>query len=230
MRKECWKEGYSEVLSPQMLSARIFEKSGHIAHYEADMFLWDHEGQRVGLKPMSCPCHCVMFNRGGAVSYKSLPIRLSEFGVVHRNECRGSLSGLRRVVRFCQDDAHTSARRSKWRPRCSACCGCSGACTASSASRRPSSLPRALPRRSATATTSCGSWPSARSARRSATLRATSGAWTRAAAPFTGRRSIAKCRTRRAAGCSSRRCSSTFRCRAASASSSSTPAGGAAPR
>jgi len=106
MRKECWKEGYSEVLSPQMLSARIFEKSGHIAHYEADMFLWDHEGQRVGLKPMSCPCHCVMFNRGGAVSYKSLPIRLSEFGVVHRNECRGSLSGLRRVVRFCQDDAH----------------------------------------------------------------------------------------------------------------------------
>ena len=106
MRNECWKEGYQEVMSPQMLNAKIFDMSGHLAHYADDMFLWEHDGgQRVGLKPMSCPCHCIMFGRK-AYSYRELPIRLSEFGVVHRNECRGSLSGLRRVVRFCQDDAH----------------------------------------------------------------------------------------------------------------------------
>merc|ERR1719261_1523241 len=54
---------------------------------------------------MSCPCHCLMFSHR-VRSYRELPLRLAEFGCCHRNECSGSLSGLRRVVRFCQDDAH----------------------------------------------------------------------------------------------------------------------------
>lgn len=105
MRVECLARGYHEVLSPQMISAELFERSGHVAHYSKDMFLFDHDGRRVGLKPMSCPCHCLIF--GAQIrSYRDLPFRLAEFGVVHRNECSGALSGLRRVVRFCQDDAH----------------------------------------------------------------------------------------------------------------------------
>jgi len=105
MRGECLARGYYEVLSPQLLSAELFDRSGHSAHYAKDMFLFDHDGRRVGLKPMSCPCHCLMF--GAQVrSYRDLPLRLAEFGVVHRDECSGALSGLRRVVRFCQDDAH----------------------------------------------------------------------------------------------------------------------------
>jgi len=104
-RRECQKRGYDEVLSPQMLSADLFAQSGHLDHYEDDIFLWSHDGRRVGLKPMSCPCHCLMFSHR-VRSYRELPMRLAEFGIVHRNECSGSLSGLRRVVRFCQDDAH----------------------------------------------------------------------------------------------------------------------------
>lgn len=105
MRGECLARGYDEVMSPQLMSAELFADSGHLAHYAKDMFLFDHDGRRVGLKPMSCPCHCLIF-AAQVRSYRDLPLRLAEFGVVHRNECSGSLSGLRRVVRFCQDDAH----------------------------------------------------------------------------------------------------------------------------
>jgi len=105
MRRECLSRGYQEVLSPQLLSAELFERSGHLRHYAKDMFLFDHDGRPVGLKPMSCPCHCLMFSHR-VRSYRELPLRLAEFGCCHRNECSGSLSGLRRVVRFCQDDAH----------------------------------------------------------------------------------------------------------------------------
>jgi len=105
MRCEALARGYHEVLSPQLFDAELFEQSGHLAHYAQDMFLFNHVGRRIGLKPMSCPCHCLLFGQQ-LRSYRDLPLRLAEFGVVHRNECSGSLSGLRRVVRFCQDDAH----------------------------------------------------------------------------------------------------------------------------
>lgn len=105
MRQANFQNGYDEVMSPQLVSADLFRRSGHVEHYASDMFLFDHEGERVGLKPMSCPCHCLIYGNSPR-SYRELPLRFAEFGVCHRNECSGSLSGLRRVRRFCQDDAH----------------------------------------------------------------------------------------------------------------------------
>jgi threonyl-tRNA synthetase len=64
----------------------------------------EHESQ-FGIKPMNCPGHCMMFDMH-LLSYRDLPLRLADFGVLHRNELHGALSGLTRVRRFCQDDAH----------------------------------------------------------------------------------------------------------------------------
>lgn len=105
MRQANFQHGYDEVMSPQLLNAELFARSGHLEHYASDMFLFERDGERVGLKPMSCPCHCLIFGHSHR-SYRELPLRFAEFGVCHRNESHGSLSGLRRVRRFCQDDAH----------------------------------------------------------------------------------------------------------------------------
>lgn len=105
MRQANFEHGYEEVMSPQLLDSALYIKSGHDEHYNSEMFLFDHGSKRVGLKPMSCPCHCLIFGHS-LRSYRELPLRFAEFGVCHRNECSGALSGLRRVVRFCQDDAH----------------------------------------------------------------------------------------------------------------------------
>lgn len=70
-----------------------------------DMFSFDVEKEKFGLKPMNCPGHCKIFARSD-VSYRQLPWRMADFGVVHRNEFSGALSGLTRVRRFVQDDAH----------------------------------------------------------------------------------------------------------------------------
>lgn len=73
------------------------------------MFLFKCEGAGFGLKSMNCPAHCVMFEHG-VHSYRDLPLRLADFGVLHRNEISGALCGLIRVRRFCQDDAHIFCR------------------------------------------------------------------------------------------------------------------------
>jgi threonyl-tRNA synthetase len=69
------------------------------------MFKLEVEKEQYGLKPMNCPGHCRIFAHSD-VSYKDLPWRMADFGVVHRNEFSGALTGLTRVRRFCQDDAH----------------------------------------------------------------------------------------------------------------------------
>ena len=69
------------------------------------MFTFEVEKETYGLKPMNCPGHCVMFGHRER-SYRELPIRYADFGVLHRNEASGALTGLTRVRRFCQDDAH----------------------------------------------------------------------------------------------------------------------------
>jgi threonyl-tRNA synthetase len=69
------------------------------------MFGFDCEGQQYALKPMNCPGHCLMFKHRTR-SYRELPIRFADFGVLHRNELSGALTGLTRVRRFQQDDAH----------------------------------------------------------------------------------------------------------------------------
>lgn len=73
------------------------------------MFVFDVEDAEFGLKPMNCPAHCLMF-RHRIRSYRELPIRMADFGVLHRNEISGALTGLTRVRRFQQDDAHIFCR------------------------------------------------------------------------------------------------------------------------
>ncbi|KND00849.1 threonine-tRNA ligase [Spizellomyces punctatus DAOM BR117] len=99
------RRGFQEVITPNMYNTKLWETSGHWANYSEDMFVLDVEKEKWALKPMNCPGHCVMFKHRER-SYRELPLRLADFGVLHRNEASGALSGLTRVRRFQQDDAH----------------------------------------------------------------------------------------------------------------------------
>jgi threonyl-tRNA synthetase len=88
-----------------MYSSKLWETSGHWQNYKDDMFVLPVEKEQFALKPMNCPGHCLMFGSRDR-SYRELPTRYAEFGVIHRNEASGALSGLTRVRRFVQDDAH----------------------------------------------------------------------------------------------------------------------------
>ncbi|XP_022733881.1 threonine--tRNA ligase, mitochondrial 1-like isoform X2 [Durio zibethinus] len=112
IRNEYWKRGYQEVKSPNMYNMNLWETSGHAANYKENMFLFEIEKQEFGLKPMNCPGHCLMFQHR-VRSYRELPLRLADFGVLHRNEASGALTGLTRVRRFQQDDAHIFCRESQ---------------------------------------------------------------------------------------------------------------------
>lgn len=105
MRSEYFKRGYQEVISPNMYNAKLWETSGHWANYKDDMFALNIEKENWALKPMNCPGHCLIFDSRDR-SYRELPIRMAEFGIIHRNEASGALSGLTRVRRFVQDDTH----------------------------------------------------------------------------------------------------------------------------
>lgn len=88
-----------------MYNSKLWETSGHWQNYKDDMFTLDIEKETWALKPMNCPGHCLIFDSRDR-SYKELPIRMAEFGIVHRNEASGALTGLTRVRRFMQDDTH----------------------------------------------------------------------------------------------------------------------------
>ncbi|EAU80442.2 tars protein [Coprinopsis cinerea okayama7 len=105
MREEYFKRGYQEVISPNMYNSKLWETSGHWQNYKEDMFTLDVEKEKWALKPMNCPGHCLIFDSRDR-SYKELPIRMAEFGIIHRNEASGALTGLTRVRRFVQDDTH----------------------------------------------------------------------------------------------------------------------------
>ncbi|KAH9533612.1 hypothetical protein CY35_18G061400 [Sphagnum magellanicum] len=105
IRGEYKKRGYEEVVSPNMFNMQLWETSGHAANYKENMFTFEVEKQEFGLKPMNCPGHCLIFDHR-VRSYRELPLRVADFGVLHRNEMSGALSGLTRVRRFQQDDAH----------------------------------------------------------------------------------------------------------------------------
>ncbi|KNZ58574.1 threonine--tRNA ligase [Puccinia sorghi] len=104
-KSEYRKRGYDEVISPNMYNSKLWQTSGHWENYADSMFKLDIEKETFGLKPMNCPGHCLIFGSRDR-SYRELPIRMADFGVLHRNEASGALSGLTRVRRFCQDDAH----------------------------------------------------------------------------------------------------------------------------
>ncbi|SCU92527.1 LAMI_0E10880g1_1 [Lachancea mirantina] len=105
VRSEYRRRGYDEVITPNMFNSKLWEISGHLSNYQENMFTFDVEKEKFGLKPMNCPGHCIMF-KSRERSYRELPWRVADFGVIHRNEFSGALSGLTRVRRFQQDDAH----------------------------------------------------------------------------------------------------------------------------
>ncbi|KAF2827223.1 threonyl-tRNA synthetase [Ophiobolus disseminans] len=105
IREEYWDRGYQEVASPNMYNSSLWKISGHWQHYSEDMFTLDVEKDKWALKPMNCPGHCLIFKHRER-SYRELPIRMADFGVLHRNEASGALTGLTRVRRFQQDDCH----------------------------------------------------------------------------------------------------------------------------
>jgi len=105
LRSEYWRRGYQEVMSPNMYNSALWKQSGHWQHYKDDMFTFDVEKDQWALKPMNCPGHCLLFAHRER-SYRELPMRIADFGVLHRNEASGALTGLTRVRRFQQDDTH----------------------------------------------------------------------------------------------------------------------------
>ncbi|KAI9879645.1 MAG: threonyl-tRNA synthetase, partial [Watsoniomyces obsoletus] len=131
LREEYWDRGYEEVQSPNMYDVELWKISGHWQHYQDDMFrlqikddsadpmplsdqkpdgkpiasFHDKDKGLFALKPMNCPGHALLF-RNEERSYRDLPWRIADFGVLHRNEASGALSGLTRVRRFQQDDSH----------------------------------------------------------------------------------------------------------------------------
>ena len=97
--------GYQEVHTPQMLDRSLWERSGHWDKFRDNMFTTQVDDRDYAIKPMNCPGHVQLFNQG-LRSYRDLPIRIAEFGIVHRKEPSGTLHGLLRARRFTQDDAH----------------------------------------------------------------------------------------------------------------------------
>ncbi|XP_050759652.1 threonine--tRNA ligase 2, cytoplasmic isoform X2 [Gymnogyps californianus] len=105
IREEYHKRNFTEVVSPNIFNSKLWEASGHWQHYSENMFSFEIEKETFALKPMNCPGHCLMFAHRPR-SWREMPLRLADFGVLHRNELSGTLSGLTRVRRFQQDDAH----------------------------------------------------------------------------------------------------------------------------
>lgn len=103
--------GYEEVWTPELNKKELWEESGHLDFFgsEGEFFLWEQDEDAYGLKPMNCANHAYLYDRN-KWSYRDLPIRLSEFGTVYRNEQSGELSGLFRVRGMTQDDGHAFIR------------------------------------------------------------------------------------------------------------------------
>ncbi|MBQ8823534.1 MAG: threonine--tRNA ligase, partial [Lachnospiraceae bacterium] len=99
------REGYVEISTPIMLGRSLWETSGHWEHYRESMYTTEIDGVDFAIKPMSCPGGMLVYGSQPR-SYKELPMRLGELGLVHRNEKSGTLHGLMRARAFTQDDAH----------------------------------------------------------------------------------------------------------------------------
>jgi threonyl-tRNA synthetase len=105
MRKVYRDNGYLEVRGPMILHRRLWELTGHWENYRDNMFTTESEKRDYAVKPMNCPGHILIFNKG-VKSYRDLPLRFGEFGSCHRNEPSGALHGLMRLRGFTQDDGH----------------------------------------------------------------------------------------------------------------------------
>jgi threonyl-tRNA synthetase len=99
IRRRIVSDGFVEVRTPQLVRRPIWEASGHWVNFAGHMFVFGDEGREEALKPVSCPCHIEIVERL-APSYRDLPIRIAEFGLVHRDEDQGALNGLFRLRQF----------------------------------------------------------------------------------------------------------------------------------
>ncbi|MBO6918636.1 MAG: threonine--tRNA ligase [Rhizobiaceae bacterium] len=118
MRRRLDEHGYDEVNAPQILDKALWETSGHWGWYRENMFATQTEDDRVfAIKPMNCPGHVQIFKHG-LKSYRELPIKMAEFGNVHRYEPSGALHGLMRVRGFTQDDAHVFCTEEQMTAEC----------------------------------------------------------------------------------------------------------------
>lgn len=104
-REEHKKAGYQEISTPQIMDSKLWKISGHWEKYRENIFLTQYEGRDFAVKPMNCPGGILIFKTRPR-SYKELPMRVAELGIVHRQELSGVLGGLFRVIQFIQDDAH----------------------------------------------------------------------------------------------------------------------------
>lgn len=104
-RKEHAKRGYLEIKTPIILNEELWHRSGHWDHYKENMYFTKIDGEDYAIKPMNCPGALLVYN-SAMHSYRDLPLRLCELGLVHRHELSGALHGLMRVRSFTQDDAH----------------------------------------------------------------------------------------------------------------------------
>ena len=117
MRRVYRDNGYLEVRGPQILDRSLWEKTGHWENFRDNMFTTSSENRDYAVKPMNCPGHILIYNKG-VRSYRELPLRYGEFGSCHRNEPSGSLHGLMRVRGFVQDDGHIFCTEEQILPEC----------------------------------------------------------------------------------------------------------------
>jgi len=112
--------GYEEVKTPQIYESHLWETSGHWGKYKENIFVSEYEDREFGVKPMNCPGHAHLFGLQ-RWSYRDLPFRCAEPGLLHRREPSGTLHGLMRVRHFCQDDAHIFCREDQVQEEVAAC-------------------------------------------------------------------------------------------------------------
>jgi threonyl-tRNA synthetase len=112
--------GYTEVKTPQLYDSSLWKTSGHWDKYRENMFLTESEERSMAIKPMNCPGHCQLFSLTRH-SYRDLPVRFSEPGLLHRNEPSGTLHGLLRVRHFAQDDGHIFCTEDQIQQEVSSC-------------------------------------------------------------------------------------------------------------
>lgn len=109
LRELYFETGYQEVITPQIFDVNLFHTSGHYQNYKENMFFTKVDERDFASKPMNCPSHCLLFN-SEKYSYRDLPVKMADFGRLHRYEKSGAMHGLTRVRTFCQDDAHIFCR------------------------------------------------------------------------------------------------------------------------
>src|SRR5258707_2817793 len=117
MRRVYRDNGYREVRGPQIIDVSLWRKTGHWDNFKENMFTTSSENRDYAIKPMNCPGHILIYNKG-VRSYRDLPLRYGEFGSCHRNEPSGSLHGLMRVRGFVQDDGHNFCTEDQMLPEC----------------------------------------------------------------------------------------------------------------